>query len=105
MCVCCLCFFFFQAEDGIRDYKVTGVQTCALPILDPVDPSATLKLDAELLASFPEGYRHLAYLQSKIGFPVRKGLPGLKGASVEKIYAEGKAWLAGSEKPGDPNWA
>src|SRR2546426_3644414 len=28
----CVCFFFFQAEDGIRDYKVTGVQTCALPI-------------------------------------------------------------------------
>src|SRR5256885_12074583 len=27
-----LAFFFFQAEDGIRDYKVTGVQTCALPI-------------------------------------------------------------------------
>src|SRR5256885_11073715 len=27
--------FFFQAEDGIRDYKVTGVQTCALPILNP----------------------------------------------------------------------
>src|ERR1022692_277448 len=26
--------FFFQAEDGIRDYKVTGVQTCALPILE-----------------------------------------------------------------------
>src|SRR2546426_10120493 len=32
-------FFFFQAEDGIRDYKVTGVQTCALPISrrDPSD--------------------------------------------------------------------
>ena len=29
---CFLFFFFFQAEDGIRDYKVTGVQTCALPI-------------------------------------------------------------------------
>src|SRR5688500_19743216 len=28
-------FFFFQAEDGIRDYKVTGVQTCALPIFHP----------------------------------------------------------------------
>src|SRR5205807_7890993 len=27
-------FFFFQAEDGIRDYKVTGVQTCALPIFN-----------------------------------------------------------------------
>src|SRR2546426_5921371 len=30
---CVFFFFFFQAEDGIRDYKVTGVQTCALPIL------------------------------------------------------------------------
>src|SRR5256885_11338857 len=29
-----ICYFFFQAEDGIRDYKVTGVQTCALPILN-----------------------------------------------------------------------
>src|SRR5205807_2700438 len=29
---CDFLFFFFQAEDGIRDYKVTGVQTCALPI-------------------------------------------------------------------------
>src|SRR3712207_2442199 len=30
-----MCFFFFQAEDGIRDIGVTGVQTCALPILHP----------------------------------------------------------------------
>src|SRR5256885_8264240 len=36
-------FFFFQAEDGIRDYKVTGVQTCALPIsrYAPFEASAT----------------------------------------------------------------
>src|SRR2546426_12584618 len=32
-----LSIFFFQAEDGIRDYKVTGVQTCALPILNVGD--------------------------------------------------------------------
>ena len=33
-CLVCVCFFFFfQAEDGIRDTSVTGVQTCALPIL------------------------------------------------------------------------
>src|SRR3712207_7817485 len=32
----CYFFFFFQAEDGIRDIGVTGVQTCALPILAPV---------------------------------------------------------------------
>src|SRR5688572_31751386 len=31
-CVICFCVFFFQAEDGIRDLTVTGVQTCALPI-------------------------------------------------------------------------
>src|SRR5256885_11780353 len=32
------CCFFFQAEDGIRDYKVTGVQTCALPISRGIEP-------------------------------------------------------------------
>src|SRR3989449_3225209 len=32
--MCCVVFFFFQAEDGIRDVAVTGVQTCALPISD-----------------------------------------------------------------------
>src|SRR2546427_9426994 len=32
-------FFFFQAEDGIRDLTVTGVQTCALPISNPVAPT------------------------------------------------------------------
>jgi hypothetical protein len=68
--------------------------------LDPVDPSAKLALDPERLARFPEGYRHLAYLQSKIGFTVKTDLPGLRGAAVEKLYEEGKAWLAGSAKPG-----
>src|SRR5699024_11235722 len=33
ICLHCICLFFFQAEDGIRDRNVTGVQTCALPIL------------------------------------------------------------------------
>ncbi len=70
--------------------------------LDPVDPSAVLKLDQELLGRFPEGYRHLAYLQSKNGFKVKLGLPGLRGPAVEKLYAEGRAWLAGSTRPGEP---
>jgi hypothetical protein len=70
--------------------------------MDPVDPSARLTLDSSLLAQFPEGYRHLGYLQSKNGFQVKKGLPGLRGEAVEKLYAEGKAWLAGSPKPGEP---
>jgi hypothetical protein len=70
--------------------------------LDPVDPSATLRLDTALLSSFPEGYRHLGYLQSRNGFDVKRGLPGLRGAEVEKLYAEGASWLAGSARPGEP---
>src|ERR1017187_4190330 len=42
------CFFFFQAEDGIRDTSVTGVQTCALPISCPACEGARLKHDALL---------------------------------------------------------
>ena len=70
--------------------------------MDPLDPLAVLKLDAEWLTRFPEGYRHLAYLQSKNGFKVKNDLPGLRGPAVEKLYAEGKAWLAGSAQPGEP---
>ena len=70
--------------------------------MDPVDPSASLVLDRERLAGFPEGYRHLAYLQSKVGFNVKGNLPGLKGDAVQKLYAEGHAWLAGSPTPGEP---
>ncbi len=71
--------------------------------LDPVDPKATIELDQALLNRFPEGYRHLAYLQSQVGYKVKeKGMPGLKGPEVEKLYAEGKAWLEGSSGPGQP---
>ena len=70
--------------------------------MDPVDPAASLTLDPERLGRFPEGYRHLAYLQSKIGFNVKGNLPGLRGAVVERVYAEGRGWLAGSPKPGEP---
>jgi hypothetical protein len=68
--------------------------------LDPVDPAAVLHLDPDLLARFPEGYRHLGYLQAKNGFTVKSDLPGLRGPAVERLYNEGKAWLNGSEKPG-----
>jgi hypothetical protein len=64
--------------------------------MDPLDPSAQLKLDPDLLGSFPEGYRHLAYLQSRLGFKIKQGLPGLKGESVERLYRHGRAWLDGA---------
>ena len=70
--------------------------------LDPVEPGAKLALDRELLARFPEGYRHLAYLQTKAGFDVKLGLPGLRGPEVARLYAEGTAWLRGSATPGKP---
>jgi len=62
--------------------------------LDPVDPSARLALDQELLESFPEGYRHLAYLQSKIGYKVKPDMPGIEGAALDALYARGARWLA-----------
>ena len=70
--------------------------------LDALEPGVALTLDPALLARFPEGYRHLGYLQTKAGFDVRLGLPGLRGPAVEKLYAEGAAWLDGSAKPGVP---
>ena len=70
--------------------------------MDPVDPTARLELDGSLLGSFPEGYRHLAYLQSQIGYPVKRDMPGLKGLEVEALYARGARWLAGEAfHPGD----
>ena len=69
--------------------------------LDVVEPGRELRLDSKLLNQFPEGYRHLAYLQTKAGFDVKLGLPGLRGPEVEKLYMEGQAWLAGSPSPGE----
>ena len=70
--------------------------------MDAVDPSVILNLDPERLAKYPEGYRHLGYLQSKNGFAVKGNLPGLRGPVVAKLYAEGQAWLAGSARAGEP---
>jgi SnoaL-like domain len=63
--------------------------------LDPVDPAVAVRLDAEKLAQLPEGYRHLAYMQELIGYKVKRDMPGLTGAGVEKLYTEGLDWLAG----------
>ncbi|MDA9508244.1 hypothetical protein XI09_27120 [Bradyrhizobium sp. CCBAU 11386] len=66
--------------------------------IDPVDPAATLRLDQTALAALPEGYRHLAYMQELIGYKVKRDMPGLTGAEVEKLYGEGREWLAGKAK-------
>lgn len=63
--------------------------------LDCVDPSATLRLDPALLERFPEGYRHLGYLQTRIGYEVKLDMPGLTGPAVDHLYAHGAGWLRG----------
>ncbi len=64
--------------------------------LDPVEPGAVPVLDHSLLERFPIGYRHLAYLQARLGFEVKRDMPGLTGPEVEALYERGKAWLAGA---------
>src|SRR3712207_1258322 len=53
-----MCFFFFQAEDGIRDIGVTGVQTCALPILGyrtVIRPEGYRRALLQMIRPFPAG--------------------------------------------------
>jgi hypothetical protein len=63
--------------------------------LDPVDPAARLQLDRNLLEQFPEGYRHLAYLQTRIGYKVKADMPGLDGPEIAALYRRGEDWLKG----------
>jgi hypothetical protein len=100
--VCTGRFYDFFEERATRWAIVRRQPIYEKDRLDPVEPGARLALDAALLARFPEGYRHLGYLQTKAGFNVKLGLPQLRGPEVAKLYSEGAAWLAGSSLPGEP---
>ena len=65
--------------------------------IDPVRPGARLELDESQLQRFPEGYRHLAYLQVQIGYEVKVDMPGLRGPEVEALYNQGARWLKRQE--------
>ena len=85
-----------------KNAKANGASCCAGSLyekdrIDPVAPCAKLALDQKLLATFPEGYRHLAYLQSKIGYRIKDELPGLDGAPLAALYAKGEDWLKGKK--------
>lgn len=66
--------------------------------VDPIEPGAKLLLDQVAVSKFPAGYRHLAYIQTQIGYQVKLDMPQLVGAEVEALYARGKAWLAGEPR-------
>lgn len=85
---------FFEKRDG-RWGIVLRQPIYEKDRLDPVDPSAALSLDPELLTRFPEGYRHLAYFQVDNGYEVKPDMPGLKGPEVAALYDRGRAWLNG----------
>jgi hypothetical protein len=85
---------FFDKRDG-RWVIVLRQPIYEKDRLDPVTPGENVKLDAELLRRYPEGYRHLAYLQVQAGYQVKANLPGLRGPEVDALYARGSAWLAG----------
>jgi hypothetical protein len=87
---------FFEKRDGKWGIVLRQpiYEKDRMDAIDP-DPARPLKLDEGILKQFPEGYRHLAYLQTKIGYAVKKDMPGLKGPEVEALYARGARWLAG----------
>lgn len=100
--VCTGRFYDFFEKRGGRWAIVRRQPIYEKDRMDPVDPATVLRLDQGRLSSFPEGYRHLAYLQTAIGFTVKGGLPGLRGPAVERLYEEGRQWLAGAASPGQP---
>ena len=93
--VCTGRFFDFFAKREGRWGLVLRQPIYEKDRLDPVDPSAKLVLDHELLKRFPEGYRHLAYLQTRIGYKVKSDMPGLEGPELVQLYARGARWLKG----------
>ena len=93
--VCTGRFYDFLEKRGARWGLVLRQPIYEKDRMDPLDPAMKLLLDAKLLGSFPEGYRHLAYLQSQIGYKIKPDMPGLKGEAVQRLYASGAKWLKG----------
>jgi hypothetical protein len=93
--VCTGRFYDFLERDASRWVFVLRQPIYEKDRLDPVDPAARLELDRAQLERFPEGYRHLAYLQTNIGYQVKTDMPGLTGPEVEALYRRGATWLAG----------
>src|SRR5256885_2905767 len=79
-----LVFFFFQAEDGIRDYKVTGVQTCALPISGCLTIGVHLSLRGRVsMRVAGSGHRIISTLR-KIAIAVAQGSSRFENKSQDR---------------------
>ena len=93
--VCTGRFYDFLEKRAGRWGLVVRQPIYEIDRIDAVDPSQTPALDRELLMSFPEGYRHLAYLQTRAGFTFKPDMPGLDGPELAALYARGAQWLKG----------
>jgi hypothetical protein len=98
--VCTGRFYDFFERRGDRWAIVLRQPIYEKDRIDSLLPGQAPQLEQALLAQFPEGYRHLAYAQTKIGYAVKRDMPGLKGPEVQALYARGRSWLAGSELVG-----
>jgi hypothetical protein len=90
---------FLEKRDGLWRIRLRQ-PIYEKDICIPVDPAARPVLDTALLGRFPVGYRHLAYVQTRIGYTVKPDMPGLRGGKVEALYALGDSWLAGGPVEG-----
>src|SRR5690606_41044229 len=86
------CFFFFQAEDGIRDFHVTGVQTCALPIWprrrQPFVAVDCPGLPASLLETELFGHERGAFTDATAARPGRFELAGRGTIYLDRVRSE-----------------
>lgn len=87
---------FFEKRDG-RWGLVLRQPIYEKDRIDPVDPAALLEIDQKSLQTFPRGYQHLAYIQTQIGYQVKRDMPQLTGQEVEDLYARGSRWLSGAD--------
>src|SRR2546425_4734875 len=92
---CIVLFFFFQAEDGIRDKLVTGVQTCALPILEEVCGSCAMLINGKARMACSALVDSLAQpirLEPLTKFPVVRDLAVDRSVMFESLKRV-KAWV------------
>ena len=85
---------FFERRDG-RWGLVLRQPIYEIDRLTPVSGGVGPQLDETILTRFPDGYRHLAYVQTLVGYEVKRDMPGLVGPEVEQLYTSGRGWLAG----------
>ena len=89
-------FDLWEKREG-RWGLVRRVTICDKDRVEPVDTNEKLHLDQDLLNRFPQEYKHLAYLQTKVGYTVDPDVPRMSGGkALEAVYRRGDDWLAGN---------